>query len=60
MIKKSTSISGKFKNIMIHEGSFVDADTSEIVDIIGILEKAYGDNSFDISTSMKEDEDIDI
>ena len=42
--KKSSNISGKFKGILIHEGMFMDEETGEAVDLIGQLEKAYGDH----------------
>lgn len=56
--KKSTSINGKFKNVVCTGDSFVDEETGEEIDLADILYKIYGGASIDISTSYKEDTDI--
>lgn len=58
--KKSRTLKGTFKNVVIHEGALLDEDTGEAIDFINILSEVYGENAFDITTSLKTDEDIDI
>lgn len=58
--KKSRTLKGMFKNVVIHEGMLMDEGTGEAVDFIKILHEVYGENPFDITTSLKTDEDIDI
>ena len=60
IFKKTTKLTGKFDNIVIHEGQFMDNETGEVVDIATILEKVYGDKVIKISTAAQDDEDIDI
>lgn len=57
-IKKTTKYDGKVKGIHIVNNNIVDAD-GEIIDLISILSKVYGDNFFDLSTTCKEEEIID-
>lgn len=56
--KRTTSVNGKLKNLCVIDGKFVDAESAEEIDVADILEKVYGRNAFDISTSYKSDEDI--
>lgn len=58
--KKSRTLKGTFKNVVIYEGALLDEDTGEAIDFINILFEVYGENAFDITTSLKTDEDIDI
>ena len=59
--KKNTSINGTFKNVGIVGDALVDAGTNEEIDLIAILRSVYGESTpFDIKTSTKVDEDIDV
>ena len=59
--KKSSSIKGVFKGIVIHEGMFMSEETGELVEVAQILARAYGeDTPFDIMTTLKIDEDLDV
>jgi len=59
--KKVTKLTGKFDNIVIHEGMFTNNETGEVVPIIDILTKIYGeDRPLKIAISFQEDEDIEI
>lgn len=56
--KKTIKYDGKIKGLHIVDGKLVNLD-GEIIDIIGILEKVYGEKPFDISTTTKTEESID-
>lgn len=56
--KRTTSLSGKFKNVVSNGETFIDAETGEEINVCEILNKVYGSNPFDISTSYKADEDV--
>lgn len=56
--KRSTSLSGKFKGVIVKDGMFIDCETSEVIDVAAILEKVYGNNPIDITTSYKADEEL--
>lgn len=59
--KKSSSITGKIKGVVVHEGTLMYEESGEICNFIEMLTKAYGEDTvIDISTSQKTDEDIDI
>lgn len=58
--KKTSNISGKIKGLMIHDGVFINAETGERIDVVKQLQSVYGDETFDLSTSLKIDEDIDV
>ena len=58
--KKSRTLKGTFKNVIIHEGVLMDEETGEAIDFISILSEVYGANAFDIATTLKTDEDIDV
>ena len=53
-------MSGKYKAIMIKDGGFVDTETGEVVQLVDELQKIYGEESFDLSTSSKTDEDLEV
>lgn len=57
-VKKTTKYDGKLKGVHIVDGSIVDTE-GEIIDIVSILSKVYGDGFFDLSTTCKEEEIID-
>lgn len=56
--KKTIKYDGKIKGLHIVDGELVNLD-GEIIDIIGILEKVYGEKPFDLSTTTKTEESID-
>ena len=58
-IKKTIKYDGKLKGIKVFNNSIVDQD-GEVVDLISILSKVYGDNSFDLSTTCKDEEIINV
>lgn len=55
---KTKNIKGVYKNIIINEGQFMDEETGEILDVIGQLRDVYGENAFDITTTLKIDEEL--
>jgi len=58
-VKKTTKYDGKLKGVRIVNNNIVDAD-GEIIDLVSVLSKVYGDNGFDLSTTCKEEEIIDV
>lgn len=56
--KRQISLNGKFKDICVSDGHFIDAETGEEIPVIEILEKIYGKNIFTLTTAYKSDEDI--
>ena len=58
-LKKTTKWDGKLKDIRIVDGKIVDSD-GEIVDLMAILSAAYGDMTFNLTMSAKEEETIEI
>lgn len=56
--KKTIKYDGKIKGIHIVDGELVNLD-GEIIDIISILERVYGEKPFDLSTTTKTEESID-
>lgn len=58
-IKKTTKYDGKLKNLSIINNQIFNED-GEIIDLIQYLSKAYGDKFFDLSTTTKVEELIDI
>lgn len=58
-VKKTTKYDGKLKGVRIVNKNIVDAD-GEIIDLVSVLSKVYGDNVFDLSTTCKEEEIIDV
>lgn len=58
-LKKTTKFDSKLKNLTISDGEVINED-GEIVDLVKYLEKAYAGRSFDLSTTAKVEELIDI
>lgn len=58
--KKSSSLTGKYKAIMIQDGNFVDTETGSVINLAEELGKIYKEESFDLSTSSKTDEDLEV
>lgn len=58
-VKKTTKYDGKLKGVHIIDGNIVDAE-GEIVDLVSVLSKVYGEGFFDLSTTAKEEEIIDV
>lgn len=56
--KKTTNITGKYKAITVVNGTFVDFETGEQVDLADQLFSVYGTEPFSLSTSNKIDVDI--
>lgn len=57
--QKTTTTKGKFKNIIACEdGTFMDDESGELIDLVTILHEKYGNSPFELVTSLKEDEDI--
>ena len=52
-LKKTVKYDGKLKGLHMVNGQLVDAD-GEILDVLDIFEKAYGDKPFDMSTKTEE------
>ena len=58
--KKQTTYSGKIKELRIVDGRFIDKE-GEIINLAEILGSVYSNNMpFDLSTTSKEEEMIDI
>lgn len=45
---------------MIQDGNFVDTETGSIINLAEELGKFYKEESFDLSTSSKTDEDLEV
>lgn len=58
-LKKTVKYDGKLKGLHMVDGKLVDI-TGEILDINEVFEKAYGDMPFDLSTTTKTEETIDL
>ena len=58
-LKKTVKYDGKIKGLHIVDGSFVDAD-GVVINLADILSKAYGEMPFDLSTTNKTEEVIDL
>lgn len=58
-LKKTVKYDGKIKGLHMVDGKLVDLN-GEIIDILEIFEKAYGDMPFDLSTTTKSEEKIDL
>lgn len=58
-LKKTVKYDGKIKALHMVDGKLVDMN-GEIIDILEIFEKAYGDMPFDLSTTTKSEEKIDL
>ena len=58
-LKKTVKYDGKLKGLHMVDEQLVDMD-GEIIDILDIFEKAYGDKPFDMSTTTKTEEIINL
>lgn len=58
-LKKTVKYDGKLKGLHVVDDQLVDS-TGEIIDINEIFKKAYGDMPFDLSTTTKTEETIDL
>lgn len=58
-LKKTTKWDGKLKGIRIENDEIVDGD-GVIIDLIDVLKKCYGDSTFDLSTTTKIEEIIEL
>ena len=58
VFKKSITTQGKFKNLVVRDGSFVDDETGEIINVAKIIESAMGEVPFDLSVSQKTEDDV--
>lgn len=57
--KKQTTYSGKIKEIRVVDDNFINKD-GEVINLAEILGNVYPDMSFDLSTTAKSEEMIDI
>lgn len=55
---KVETVKGKFAGVVVKDNELVDAETGEVIDIIKILGQIYNDDEFDISTSSKNDVEL--
>lgn len=55
VVKKTTQWAGKLKNIHIEKGVVYDEHDEE-VNLVALLEMAYGDRQFDLAVSTKEED----
>lgn len=55
---KTETIKGNYKGIGVRNGEFVDEATGEVIDLAGELESVYGDMPFDLTITLKTDEEI--
>lgn len=58
-IKKTTKWDAKWKGLHISGNRVVNED-GEIIDLVKLLKRAYGESPFDLSTTTKEEELINI
>ena len=58
-LKKTTKYDVKEKVLRIIDGNIINED-GEIVDLIAMFQKAYGDSQFDLSTTAKIEEIFDL
>lgn len=58
-VKKTIKYDGKLKGVRVVNDNIVDAD-GEIIDLVSVLSKVYGEKTFDLSTTTKEEEIIDV
>ena len=58
-IKKTVKYDGKWKNLHIINGKVLNED-GEVIDLVKLLARAYGEAPFDLSTTTKEEELINI
>lgn len=58
MFKKTISIDGKFKALVISNGNFVDVETGETINLVEALSDIYGEDPFSLTTNAKASEEI--
>lgn len=58
-LKKTVKYDGKIKGLHMVEGQLVDQN-GEVIDILSVLQKAYGETPFDLSTTTKTEETINL
>lgn len=58
-IKKTIKYDGKLKGIHFEDGMLLDGEGLEI-DLLDYLFKAYGESPFDLSTTTKSEEEIEV
>lgn len=58
-IKKTTKYDGKLKGLHFDQNDLVD-ENGEIINLNKIMQAAYGDRYFDLSTTAKEEEILEI
>ena len=56
---KVETVKGKIAGVIIKDGNFVDYESGEKVNVVGMLSKIYKDRVFDIATTSKEDTKLD-
>lgn len=56
---KNTVTKGKFKSIIACEdGTFMDDESGQTVELAKLLYQTYGDSPFELTTTLKVDEDV--
>lgn len=58
VFKKTTKLTGKFKELQIVDDKFVDPEFGEVVDLLGVLKDIYGDATFSITTAYSAEEEV--
>ena len=59
--KKTETIKGTVKGIVIHDGMIMDEDSGELVELAKFFKNLFGeDTPFDLSVTLKSDEEIDV
>lgn len=58
-IKKTVKYDGKFRGLHFEENELID-ENGEVIDLNKHMKAAYGDKYFDLSTSSKEEEMLEI
>lgn len=59
-VKKTTKIDLKIKDIIIKDGTVIDFESGEVVDLIEALSQTYNDSPFTLSCTTKEEEILEI
>ena len=57
--KKTEQLNIKIKGLRIENNDFVDED-GNVINLLQILKRAYGNNSFDLSVACKQEELINM
>lgn len=58
-VKQTVKRDGKIKGCHIVDGKFIDSE-GEVIDLIEVLAKVYGETPFDLSVTTKTEETIEI